>query len=285
SKVVAAVVALVLFPMVVRLMLRASQSVDPVTLVAAYHTAYNVIGVAILLPLMGPFTRVVERIVPERRSTFARYLDPAALAGAPTVAVEAVRRTVARVLEALCSSAHAPADRAVVREPPAARHQPRAFLSKVTDPLVSEQEQQWLISTVHALDHTVRLAEATEESARIEVTLDSPDERRAVKLHVEAMRTMAETAGPMARAAAPPSDAATADALPGDVSEAVDRLARCANELASRRIEHRRATLDSVASGRLTASDAIAHVEAVRLLDQRAHHAWRAAVHLAAAVA
>jgi phosphate:Na+ symporter len=91
----------------------------------------------------------------------------------------------------------------------------------------------------------------------------------------------------MARASALPSDAAAAGARPGDASEAeaVERLARCAHDLASLRVKHRRTTLDSVASGRLTASDAIAHVEAIRMLDQRAHHAWRAAAHLAAAVA
>jgi phosphate:Na+ symporter len=285
-KVIAAVVALVLFPVVARLMQRASGSVDPVTLVAAYHTAYNVMGVAILLPLIGPFTKVIERIVPERVSVFARALDPAALAAAPTVAVEAVRRTVAQVLGALCASVNAPADGTTVRDASAALDQARAFLSKVTEPLVSEQEQQWLISTVHALDHTVRLAEATQESAKIDVALDSPDEQRSVKLYSEAMRIVAETAGPVARASAPPSDAA-AGARSRDVAEveAVERLARYAHELADLRVEHRRTTLDSVASGRMTASDAIAHVEAIRLLDQRAHHAWRATAHLAAAVA
>src|SRR5262249_34560815 len=152
--------------------------------------------VAILLPLLGPFTRVIERIVPERVSTFARSLDPSALAAVPTVAVEAVRCTVARVLDALCTSANAPEASPMVREASAALNQARAFLSKVTEPLVSEHEQQWLISTVHALDHTVRLAEATQESAKIDVTLDSPDERRALKLYAVAMRTAAEIAAP-----------------------------------------------------------------------------------------
>ena len=85
-KLIAAAVALVLFPIVVRLMLRASGSIDPVTLLAAYHTGYNVMGVAILLPLMGPFTRMIERIVPERGSVFTRGLDPASL-DSPVVAV------------------------------------------------------------------------------------------------------------------------------------------------------------------------------------------------------
>jgi phosphate:Na+ symporter len=76
--------------------------------------------------------------------------------------------------------------------------------------------------------------------------------------------------------------AVAADAKP---VEAVEHLARHADELASLRLEHRRATLDAAASGKLMTSDAIAKVDAVRLLDRRAHHAWRAAAHLAGAVA
>ena len=284
-KVIAAVVALVLFPVVVRLMLRASQSVDPVTLVAIYHTAYNVVGVAILLPLIGPFTRVIERIVPEPTSTFAGSLDSSALDAVPTVAVEAVRRTVARVLDALCTSAGAPADSAMVGEASAALNQARVFLSKVTEPWESEQETQWLISTVHALDHTIRLVEATQQSAKTEVTLDGPDERRALELHADAMRTVAEIAGPMVRASEPPPDAAASGARPGEASEAVERLASHSNELTGLSVEHRRTMLDAVAAGGLTANDAIAHVDAIRLIDQRVHHAWRATAHLAAAVA
>ena len=284
-KVIAAVVALVLFPIVVRLMLRVSESVDPVTLVAIYHTAYNVMGVAILLPLIGPFTRVIERIVPKPVSTFAGSLDPSALAAVPAVAVDAVRRTVARVLDALCTSANAPPDSAMVHEASAALNQASTFLSKVTEPLVSEQETEWLISTVHALDHTIRLAEAAQSGAKADVTLDSPDERRALKLYEEAMRTVAELAGPMARASAPPSDAASPGTRPGYTSEVVDRLADCSRELASLSVEHRRTMLDSVAAGGLTTSDAIARVDAIRLLDQRVHHAWRATAYLAAAIA
>ena len=57
----------------------------------------------LLLPLIGPFTRAIERLVPDRGSSFTRYLDPAALAASPTIAVEAARRTVAHVLATLCS--------------------------------------------------------------------------------------------------------------------------------------------------------------------------------------
>jgi phosphate:Na+ symporter len=284
-KLIAAAVALVLFPVVARLMLRASDSVDPVTLVAAYHTAYNVMGVALLLPLIGPFTRLIERIVPERGSALTRGLDSAALAGAPTVAVEAVRRAVARVLEALCSSEGA--GDVLVRDASDALQQARVFVSKVTGPLPSEEEQRWLISTVHALDHTAQLAGAIEENAKIDVTLDSPDERRAAALCAEAMRSAAAVAGPLTHSSVPGTAPSAATGVkPADTAdEVVERLERGSTELAALRLEHRRATLELVASGTQSASDAIARVEAVRLLDRLAHHAWRAAAHLAGAVA
>ncbi len=105
-KLIAALIALVAFPVVTPLLLRASDTIDGVTLLAGYHTAFNVVGVAVLLPLINPFTRLVERIPPERGSPLTRCLDPSALE-TPIVAVEAVRRTIARVLLTVCGSVEA----------------------------------------------------------------------------------------------------------------------------------------------------------------------------------
>src|SRR5262245_17122817 len=102
-KLIAAVIALVLFPFTTPLLVRASNTIDGVTLLAGYHTAYNVIGVAVLLPLIDRFTRFVERILPARESPLTRCLDPAALV-TPIAAEEAVRRTVARSLGTMCGS-------------------------------------------------------------------------------------------------------------------------------------------------------------------------------------
>lgn len=280
-KLIAAVVAIVLFPVVARLLLRAAEAVDPVTLVAAYHTAYNVVGVAILLPLIGPFTRLIERIVPDRRSAFTRYLDPAALAGSPIVAVEAARRTVAHVLAALCSSATSPGGGIVVRQASEALQQVQAFLSKITEPLPSEDERQWFIDTLHALDHTMRLADVIGEGMKVDASLDGPDERRAMTLYEDAMRGAADSAALLEHVTVEHTMAG-----PGDVEAArsIDYLERRSRELAGLRPRHRHTTLDSVGSGKLTAGDAMANVDAVRLLDQRAHHAWRAVAHLAGAV-
>ena len=93
-KIIAALIALALFPITMPLILRASGALDGVTLLAAYHTAYNVVGVAVLMPVLDWFTRFVERLLPDSRTPLTRGLDPAALES-PVVAVEAVRRTMA----------------------------------------------------------------------------------------------------------------------------------------------------------------------------------------------
>ena len=67
-KVIAALIALAAFPFTAALMARASASVDGTTLLAAYHTAYNVVGVVGLLPATQWFTRFVERLLPSKQS-------------------------------------------------------------------------------------------------------------------------------------------------------------------------------------------------------------------------
>src|ERR1700759_1598782 len=161
-KLIAALIAIVLFPFVTPLIVRASQEIDSTALLAAYHTAYNVVGVAVLLPLMGPFPRAIERLVPERGSSFTKTLDPASLRS-PMVAVEAVRRTVERALETLCvataTGLEGAAAGATVRpvlddatrvQASEGVRQASDFLSK-SDPPPSEDGHAWFTSTVHAL--------------------------------------------------------------------------------------------------------------------------------------
>src|SRR5262249_39292220 len=131
--------------------------------------AYNVVGVVVLLPLINQFTRLVERILPERGSPLTRCLDPSALA-TPIVAVEAVRRTIARVLVAACawveaalSGRAAPVrlgrETVSLQDAAHALRQAQIFLSDVTGPPDNEDEQQRLTSTLHALDHASRLTD------------------------------------------------------------------------------------------------------------------------------
>ncbi len=301
-KLIAALIAIVLFPFVTPAIVRAAKSIDPTTLLAAYHTAYNVIGVAVLLPLMGPFTRLIERFVPERGSPFTKYLDPASLRS-PMVAVEAVRRTVERVLETLCVATAAGLEgaakggamvRPAIEEATLAQasdgvRQATAFLSK-SDPPPSDEGHAWFTSTVHALDHASRLADAVQTMAKADVPTDGPEEQRAAALCAQSMRDAAAAAANLAVTAGPAHAAddelavATAKQAQGR-GDIAGKLEHAAKKLAELRIAQRGATLDMVAAGKLTANEAMARVDAVALMSRLAHHAWRAVAHLERAAA
>src|SRR5580693_8631124 len=213
-KLVAALIAIVLFPFVTPLIVRASQTIDSTGLLAAYHTVYNVIGVAVLLPLMGPFTRLIERFVPERGSPFTKYLDPAALRS-PMVAVEAVRRTVERALETLCVATatglegatagtvvRPVLDDATLAQASDGVRAASDFLSKSDAPPFDEGHA-WFTSTVHALDHASRLAEAVDAMAKTGAVTDGPEEMSAATLCAQSMRDAAGVAARFAVAAGP----------------------------------------------------------------------------------
>jgi len=297
-KLIAAVIALVLFPITTPLLIRASSAVDGVTLLAAYHTAYNVVGVLVLLPLIDRFTRFVERLLPERGSPLTRCLDPAALA-TPIAAVEAVRRTVARALAAVCLSIEATlaaADRGgavsskkgvgSVAEAADALRQAREFMSRVEGRPESQDEQRRLTSALHALDHTSRLTETAGGMAEFDVTYGGPENVRAAQLCADAMRNAAAAAGQVADLPTGPGHAATdkkpprSTAAATSTDEALARLEHCTAALDDQQRAYRAATLGAVASGVLTADEAIVRVDAVRRLEALSHHAWRSVAHL-----
>ena len=280
-KLIAALIALALFPLTMPLLVRASNTIDGVTLLAGYHTAYNVVGVAVLLPLIDSFTRFVERLLPERASPLMRFLDPAALE-TPLAAEEAVRRTVARSLEVICrsigealtaatqgSSVRATEDAVSVKEARDALQRAQAFMSEASGPPESEDEQERLMRTLHALDHASRLAEVVGDRGESWPVPRGSDDVRAAELCAEAMRHTVAIAGEVG-------------ALPGTPSagEALVQLERCANTLRELQGTHRTVTFSSAAAGAMSADEAFARVETVRQLEALARHAWRSAAHL-----
>jgi phosphate:Na+ symporter len=267
-----------------------------------------VIGVAVLLPLMGPFTRLIERFVPERGSPFTKYLDPASLRS-PMVAVEAVRRTVERALETLCvatatglegatagATVRPVLDDATLAQASDGVRAASDFLSKSDAPPFDEGHA-WFTSTVHALDHASRLAEAVDAMAKTGVVTDGPEEISAAALCAQSMRDAAGAAANLAVASGPGHGThdelartiagakTTVDTRAEPGNDGTQDLERAAKALADLRAAHRAATLDMVASGKLTASQAIARVDAVALMSRLAHHAWRAVAHLKRAAA
>jgi phosphate:Na+ symporter len=268
---------------------------------AAYHTAYNVVGVAVLLPLIDMFTRFVERILPERRSRLTRCLDPAALV-TPLAAEEAVRRTIARSLGTMCrsigaaltaadhrTSVRAKGGTVSVTEGSDALRQAQEFMSEATGPPESEEEQERLTRTLHALDEASRLAEVTSEKDEFWSSPDESEDVRAVELCVEAMQNAVLVADAVGALPAASRQAAAVEAFGGEkefvansvsIEQAMTQLEYCATALLKLQPVHRKATLDSVAVGAASAEEAIARVDTVRRLEALARHAWHSAAHL-----
>lgn len=161
-------------------------------------------------------------------------------------------------------------------------------------PLELKDDQQRLMSTLHALDHASRLAETAGGEGGFETGSNGSGSMRAVKLCAEAMKNAALIAGEIAapatarHAAAPkrelpdtPSALNTNAAPSASAGAAIVRLEHCAKELDDLQRIHRSAMLSAAVDGELTVGEALARVDAVRRLAALGHHAWRAAVHLA----
>ncbi len=276
-KVIAALIAIVAFPFTAAVMKAAAASVDGMTLLAAYHTAYNVVGVAVLLPATPWFTGVVERLLPSRQTAVQRALDPSALVN-PVIAVEAARRVVADMLTKIAVSASAALVGGPVRDiaaTAAALEEVRDFLSDVKEPPESEEERHRMTSTLHALDHAARLVEVLADGA----VQAQPAE--AVRLCAQALGAAQVVGGSIASESALSEQAAPIgwSASP-EVAAALAEGESAARELDALQRDHRATTLAAVAPGRLTAAEALAQIDAIRRLDRIAHHAWRSAAHL-----
>lgn len=285
-KVIAAFIALAAFPFSAALMGRFAGSVDGTTLLAAYHTAYNVVGVAVLLPAAQWFTRFVERLLPSKESAIERALDPAALVN-PVVAVEAARRAVANALStmatAVAASLSGGAGRAGadVATAAAALAKVQDFLSELKETPESEAERRRLTSTLHALDHASRLAEIVGDGGPPGPPSGGPDDLRAAELCQQVLRWTQTIDDSITGESALSRHAVPIGwGISGDVGAALAEIEGAAGALNALQRDHRAATLASVAPGQSTAAEALARIDTVRRLDRIAHHAWRAAAHL-----
>ncbi len=285
-KLIAALIALVAFPFTAALMGRLAASVDGTTLLAAYHTAYNVVGVAVLLPATQWFTRFIERLLPSKVSALERVLDPAGLVN-PVVAVEAAGRVVADALRTIAVSVAASLSGGAGRAEPgvataaSALTQVRNFLSELAEPPETEAERRRMTSTLHALDHASRLAEILGDGGLPASPAGGPDDLRAVELCKQVMRrTQTIDESIVGESALSRRAEAIGWSMSAEVRAALAEAETAAKALQAMQRNHRAAILASVAPGRLTASDAFARIDAARRLDRIAHHAWRSTAHL-----
>jgi phosphate:Na+ symporter len=243
------------------------QEPDPSLLLAAFHTAFNLIGVFVLVPLVKPFVRWIERVIPETKTDLARHLDPMVLL-VPPVAVEASRRVLLEIeglvldrqLE-LLESEKLKGEWSRVEELDKALVDVREFLEKIHTTEASPLAHAQHVAMLHALDHVRQGKKRALEidyarGQRGDDTLKRNGERLARSLR-DAKHWL----------------------ISGASGSGPD-LESLARDLARARSAYRSELLLDTANGKLSAAEAEARLSAALWQERVAHHAWRAVRYL-----
>lgn len=259
--IVTGLLALPLLPFIVDVTDWATQGIeggsDTIAL-AAFHTIFNVLGVVVLLPLLGPFSRLVERIVPVREPSLSENLDPS-VASVPAVALDTIRSALVRTRSALAEaiSARLESDRRIA---PALVTEARIAMERAADliGLISTQptvKSDWSSQNnlLHAVDHLVSLIDASEE-APSSALLKADEGTRAITKRLQIALESIDDPG---------------------------HLETLSREVAQERAIERKAILERTSTGDLAPSSAMRRIDAVQWADSVLFHLWRSGRHIA----
>ena len=254
--------ALALFPFLLAASLWVVGPGEEVVAVALFHSAFNLLGVAALFPVVGPFARWVERLVPETERRLTRNLH-SSLTEIPSVAVEAARRTAVAIAVELFRQgqgrlfgSRAPAPGPPTRETAGeALMRLRSFLTEIHTAPGEEEQFRRHLSALHATDHLERLRRSLKEEGPMDAELS---------------RRLDEALGAWGAEAGLEEGVVPSDESLGTVSR----------EIADSRKARRARLLEEGVVGDLDPEAIRVEVDGLLRLDSMAYHAWRAAHHL-----
>jgi len=243
---------------------------DPgATSLAAFHTLFIAVGVAIFLPLVHPFARWIERLLPEHGPTLTRHLDNTLLS-LPAVALEATRRALSEIAGELFRSlrdvitgvlpAGAELRRAQIQP---ALERTQEFFAKVPPVNADEPILQSRVAQVHAIDHLVRLQNHWEMPPGLPALLGHERVLPAVTL----TRHILELAEAGLRGTAP--------------ADWLTEIQQASRSLAELRRDERALVLRQTAGGDWGPNRALELLDVMRWLDRLGYHTVRACLYLA----
>lgn len=238
----------------------------PEIALVGFHTLFNVLGVAAMLPFAQPFARAVEFLVRERAHPFTRRLErrlltePAIAARALGPTLEELARETFDVLADEIANGERelhrlePIERAVAATQEYLAAIPIAPRRPSAAPSIAEQR---VINALHCLDRLGRLIDRGRQRDRIE-SLRSDAALRELAARVEALLREAASA----------------------TSARTEAFAKGAAELEASEHAARERFIAESATGRATTEDTLRRMDAHRWAERVAHHAWRIAHHL-----
>lgn len=245
-----------------------------VATLAAFHTAFNIIGVAIFLPVSARFARLVESIVPERGSGFARHLDPSVAKLGP-VGLEVARRTltdilavfIARTITVCRGDSPSRADTERFIEARSALPAAASFVARVGVETGRDADIQGQIGLVHAIDHLEQLGGV----------IDRLDDRPAFIARPEADKVRDAVERMLLHAASGFTDSGW--------NGRHEEIAEQSAGIAALRKSMRRDLLGHTALGSISAEISGEVIDVVRLLDAVGYHTSRTLAYLSRTIA
>ena len=277
----------------------------PEVMLAIFQTAFKVLGVLVVMPVLGPFARLVERVVRDRTGDMLQTLDESALQ-MPALALESARRaTMALTADALYELSEALRSVAV---PPKS---PKPLL-EVAAGVVLDPKRLLRGTDAKALDAADRLARIKIDLERVREyatrVRTAPGQAQHHAEHVELLHALGrlqrlvracedpsaferlgksstlralthEIAAQLASASAE-LDAMLETGADTTATKPLHRLSHLDTEVERLRAEYRTRVLGQAASGELDPGEADEILEAGRWLRRLTLHAWRGVVHL-----
>ncbi len=243
---------------------------DNTITLAGFHSAFNLLGICIILPFLDVFSRFLAWIIPDRGPYLTRYLDNS-IRNVPTVAIETVRRTIIDITIAsidvvrvmIESETISPVIKSRLRDVGKALNETRRFLGQIkTIKGASTVYSNRLMAVMHALDHVDQLIIACWEFEKLSTMHND--------MHLNHLAvTLSENVGPVLIM------------LEGlKKKESVDEMEKTSQYMKELREKQREEIMVRTASGELDADTAMKQIEAIRWLDRVTYRIFRALFYL-----
>lgn len=237
------------------------------TSLAAFHTLFIAVGVALFLPWVASFARLVERLLPQRVVNETQTLDDSMLS-IPSVALEASQRALEQISTGLLSvyrgmlsgkTAEGDADR--LDQTRRSLDQTYAFVSRIAVETTDSASTAQRIAQLHAIDHLLRFHGRLADLRHSQVKLTDASYEWALEHSRQIL------------------DLACKGMTSHDLSQHLPTIELNALTLTTLSRNERHQVLDSPSISE--SAQVLARTDTFRWLERTAHHIWRICHYLA----
>jgi phosphate:Na+ symporter len=239
------------------------------TMLAAFHTTFNVMGVLLFFPFIGSLSNLMQRIIPDRGVQLTRHLNartmriyPAAIEAARQTTLEVARAMIELAFDELTGRTRKKIALERLRAAGMGLSETRRFLAEVQPDEGVKLDQQRHASVFHAIDHLWQLEEDLSNTGQAKLARLSETCREAYCEIVEAIEEVIKLIDQ------------------DDLDQAAQMMETKSLKIADIRRAQRRTVLDKTAEFQIKTDQALQELEAMRYMDRTAYHIWRSVYHL-----